>query len=493
MVKIRNKMGDEWHGKQRNAVYETKRSKGFIKRRLLRKKNANTKEQQGTRSAFVQAKTDYPLWKNKYKHEMELCIKNNHERDLNGFPLTVQLYTTKIYTTKIQAEKEQKTDPPDWHNIAYSKRLQVKIQERSGRDVRNHAALIVIPAGHDLLKNYDSRQIRVYAAGSRQEIPYYIEHIGTDTDNGRIWIKPPVLSASSETVFFIYYAPFDAAAPFCSNPYSVFSYFHDFESGTAGNIELYASGLGAKAEINTTAAIEGAYGMNIKGARLMGSAYAREHSETLLNSEKTLIFLRKALNSSRGSFSDFKAWDKNKRVLETAWNSDGKNKIKFKEGTQTIQADNEGGIRQYIAISATRKEATVRLEEPDKLNIQEIHGGTVEDTNSDNVAWQDEIEQSNSTEDYLDNIAATTYAQLEPDTQASAEYEELKDIFTELRIKHPFIEGYEYEDDTGSEGIDFYPEFIQGKIPTALTLHLHGAYNVTVYTPYYHYEERHRS
>ena len=229
MVKIRNVFGDEYKGRQGNAVYQ--KFYGRQVRRLWdgRKKNkAPGQEEQKKRF-----KIGLAFWSSLSQTEREFLrqyVREHYET------LTPQQWAVKMALSRpraiLQTEQVKANVVEwrsDWDAVGWYYRQAVTITNNTATDLTDFQVKLILD-GSNVGANFDwSRQgadLRFYDENGNK-LSYYVESWDETNKQAVVWVKVLSIGANSSTNIKMYYGNSQATSE--SDPTQVFDFFDDFE------------------------------------------------------------------------------------------------------------------------------------------------------------------------------------------------------------------------------------------------------------------------
>jgi len=125
-----------------------------------------------------------------------------------------------------------------WWNSSWTKRRAISIN--STQNLTNYQVKLVIQHDNDIRTDFGDLRFTYYNStdSSEYEIPYWIEN-KTDGVSAWVWVKVPFISASNNTIIYMYYGNPNATTT--SNGYATFIHFDDFSTWNSTNWDDYAN------------------------------------------------------------------------------------------------------------------------------------------------------------------------------------------------------------------------------------------------------------
>jgi len=230
MVKVTNVMGDEYKGRQGNAVYQ--KFYGKQVRRLWdgKKKNkAPGQEEQKKRFKIGNA-----LWKSLTEEEKKAL--KEYLRDA-GINLTPQQWCVTVALTRPQVvvqEREILANVIEWVSgwdaVGWPYRQEITISNGNSTDLTDYQVRIDLTADN-VGANFDwSRQgadLRFYDEDGNK-LSYWVETWDSTSKQATVWVKVSSIKANSSTSIKMYYG--NATAESESDGSAVFDLFDDFNT-----------------------------------------------------------------------------------------------------------------------------------------------------------------------------------------------------------------------------------------------------------------------
>ena len=134
------------------------------------------------------------------------------------------------------------TTPPSLNNFSYYRPVLIN-NAQNPNTLTNYPILVTLDTQSLILQGKmrsDCGDIRFTDSDGNTLLNYWIEPNTCNTNNTKIWVNVPSISrGSTKTIYLLYGNP---NATSMSNGYSVFTFFEDFQNGTAGWTPILLSG-----------------------------------------------------------------------------------------------------------------------------------------------------------------------------------------------------------------------------------------------------------
>ena len=114
-----------------------------------------------------------------------------------------------------------------WWNSSWSRKREINITENSGSTLNNYSVLLYVTYDADM--NADFSDLRFTNSAEDTELGYWIDN-KSDSNYAYVWVKVPTLTASSNTIIYMYYG--DSGASSESNIKNAFLLGDDFDDGS---------------------------------------------------------------------------------------------------------------------------------------------------------------------------------------------------------------------------------------------------------------------
>ena len=228
MVKVKNRFGDEYKGRQGQAVYQ-----GFYGRQVRRlwdgpKRNtAPAQEKQKLRFRI-----GLSFWAG-LTGEQKRFLREYVSTHYAG--LTAQQWAVKVALSRPRAvlsAEQVKANVVEWKEgwdaIGWPYRQAVTITNNTSDDLNDYQQEIDLTAdsvGDNFRWDLKGADLRFYTADG-QKIPYWVESWDEDNKKAVIWVRIGSLKANSSTSIKMYYGNADAESE--SDGSAVFDFFDDF-------------------------------------------------------------------------------------------------------------------------------------------------------------------------------------------------------------------------------------------------------------------------
>lgn len=244
MVKIKNIFGDEYQGKQKNAVYQKRYGKQ-IRRIKEDKKRNDAPAQREQQQRFKVGLSWYS--------SLSYVEKEGLQQFLNerGIQLTPQQYAIKIALDRGKVSKVVSQEQiiaydyvEGWHAVGWPYRQRITISNGNSYDLTDYQVKIILD-GSNVGQNFDwsrgGADLRFFdEAGNK--LSYWLEKWDEVNKQAVVWVKVKLIKANSSITIYMYYG--NTAAQSESDGNAVFEFFDDFE-GTSldtSKWEAFASG-----------------------------------------------------------------------------------------------------------------------------------------------------------------------------------------------------------------------------------------------------------
>ena len=126
---------------------------------------------------------------------------------------------------------------PDWWNTAWSCRKAITVTELSGSALTDYQ--VKIDLSYEPTMRTDFGDLR-FTNASDSPLDYWLE-AKTDGDSATVWVEVDAITASDDTVIYMYYG--NPAADSASNGDATFEFFDDFEDGDISDWSQYRNGI----------------------------------------------------------------------------------------------------------------------------------------------------------------------------------------------------------------------------------------------------------
>jgi len=232
VVKIRNVYGDEYKGRQGNAVYQK-----FYGRQIRRlwdgKKENKAPQQEEQKKRF---KMGLAFWESLSTEERE---KLKEYLRGSGSDLTAQQWAVKVALVRprvVIQEQEVLANLVEWVSgwdaIGWPYRQAITITNSNSTDLTDYQVRLELTADN-VGANFDwSRQgadLRFYD-NDGNKLSYWVEEWDKENKTAKVWVKVPQIPAGGSTSIKMYYG--NAQAESESDGEAVFEFFDDFKEDT---------------------------------------------------------------------------------------------------------------------------------------------------------------------------------------------------------------------------------------------------------------------
>ena len=252
MVKIRNIYGDEYRGKQRNAVYQRKYGRQI--RRIKEDKKANRAPAQVEQQRrFKVGLAWYKSLSYLEKEGLKLFL------DQRGITLTPQQYAIKTALSRGKVTKEVFEEQvitwvykEGWPLEGWLYRQEITLTNNTASDLTDYQVKLELDASK-VGPHFDwanqGNDLRFYdEAGNK--LSYYVEAWDAENKTATVWVKVGLIPANGATTLRMYYGNDQAISESDAN--AVFDLFDDFEDNDISDWIILNGGFSASNGIVST-------------------------------------------------------------------------------------------------------------------------------------------------------------------------------------------------------------------------------------------------
>ncbi len=230
MVKIRNIFGDEYKGKQGNAVYQKRYGRQIRRLRDGRKRN-NSPAQEEQKARFRQA---HAWVKSLSTQEIEglkrFVAEHYPELTWQQYAIKTALDRGKATVTIHETELSKETWLDDWDLVEWYYRQEITLSNQLTRDLVGYQKRLNLDdtkVGPHFRWDLGGADLRFYDSNGTK-LPYYVEDWNEANRTATVWVKVPLIPAGGSTTIKMYY--YNEQATSESDPTQVFDFFDDFET-----------------------------------------------------------------------------------------------------------------------------------------------------------------------------------------------------------------------------------------------------------------------
>lgn len=237
MVKVKNVFGDEYKGKQGNAVYQKFYGKQI--RRLWdgRKKN----DAPGHKKQQERFRVGLSFWSSLTREQREF-LRGYVAAHYDG--LTAQQWAVKVALSRpravLQAEQIKANIiewRQDWDAVGWTYRQEITIKNNTASELKDYPVKLELDSNNVGINfNWNSRgaDLRFYD-GNGTKLSYYVESWDSVNKTATVWVNVGLIPASGSTTVKMYYG--NTAAQSESTVYAKWFIYEDMTSPPAGTLK----------------------------------------------------------------------------------------------------------------------------------------------------------------------------------------------------------------------------------------------------------------